>query len=357
MSSDALARPCSGTAAGVPYVALPPTAVDAEPTGDTRLVIAWHGMEPPRSAAAFAAAVPMTGVPVWRVYLELPMFGTRLPEGGVAEVRARAQRDYLTEFYAPVVEEAAAELPATLAELRDQLGVDVGPIGLAGFSAGAAAALLVLARGEVPVSCAALITPIVSPGRLMAALERRTGGSHTWTDESREVADRLDLTGLGAQIVAPNPSIMLVAGAADDLVTPADVAGFRDLLRAKGGTVVEAATFKMGHALAAEPGTEPRPPIAEAVSVDAALTEWFRTRLAQPVEDQDRISWADEAAEPEDDDVPIRAPRIVWSDRADLDEVQATPAATPDPAEKQTEPFRIVPARISQQVLTATVQV
>ncbi|OLT17030.1 hypothetical protein BJF79_18185 [Actinomadura sp. CNU-125] len=36
----------------------------------------------------------------------------------------------------------------------------------------------------------------------------------------------------------------------------------------------------MGHALAAEPGTEARPPITEAVRVDGVLSDWFRDRLA-----------------------------------------------------------------------------
>ena len=35
----------------------------------------------------------------------------------------------------------------------------------------------------------------------------------------------------------------------------------------------------MGHALAAQPGTEARPQIAEAISVDTAVTGWFRDHL------------------------------------------------------------------------------
>jgi hypothetical protein len=73
---------------------------------------------------------------------------------------------------------------------------------------------------------------------------------------------------------------MLVAGGNDDLVSPSDVAELRDALQAWGGTRVEAVTLKMGHALAAEPGLAAEPPIAEAVSVDAALTDWFRARFA-----------------------------------------------------------------------------
>jgi hypothetical protein len=35
----------------------------------------------------------------------------------------------------------------------------------------------------------------------------------------------------------------------------------------------------MGHALAAQPGTEARPQIAESISVDTAVTGWFRDHL------------------------------------------------------------------------------
>jgi dienelactone hydrolase len=279
-SSDQPARPCSGTAAGVPYVALPPTAIDVQPAGPTRLIVAWHGFEPPRSEAAFAAAVPMTGVPAWRVYLGLPMFGTRLPAGGTAEIRARAQHDYLVDLYGPVVQRAAAELPAAVAEIREDLDLVDTPIGLVGFSAGGGAALLALAEGNIQVDAAALIAPIAVPAAVLAAMERRSGGTYTWTDDARAIAGRLDFMSRASEVVARNPALMLIAGGNDDLVTQADLAGLRDLLEAQGGTSIQAVTCRMGHALASEPGLAAQPPIAEAVSVDAALTDWFRERFA-----------------------------------------------------------------------------
>jgi hypothetical protein len=66
--------------AGVPYVALPAAGLkaDREPAP---LIIAWHLNDPPRSAAAMAAALPLAGVAAWRVYLDLPMHGKRqLPD-------------------------------------------------------------------------------------------------------------------------------------------------------------------------------------------------------------------------------------------------------------------------------------
>jgi hypothetical protein len=35
-----------------------------------------------RARAAMAAALPLNGLPAWRVYLGLPLSGSRLPEGG-----------------------------------------------------------------------------------------------------------------------------------------------------------------------------------------------------------------------------------------------------------------------------------
>ena len=60
-----------GIAAGVPYVAHRPAA-DCQ---QAPLVVVLHLMDPPRTEAAMAAALPLAGVPAWRAYLGLPMFG------------------------------------------------------------------------------------------------------------------------------------------------------------------------------------------------------------------------------------------------------------------------------------------
>ncbi|HEU5155961.1 MAG TPA: dienelactone hydrolase family protein [Streptosporangiaceae bacterium] len=231
MSGDELARPRTGTAVGVPYVALPPTAADADPDGTPPLIVAWPGRRPPRTQTALAAAVPMTGIPGWRVYAGLPDG----PDDGA------------------VVEFAAGRAPALVAEVRTDLGLADGPIGLAGFSLGATVALRVLARREVAVTAAALIAPLPD-----AELSGQDGA---------------------AAIAAGDPALLLAGGGNDDAVPPSELAALRDRLRTAGVSDVELATFRMGHALAAEPGTEARPQIAEAISVDAAVTDWFRDHL------------------------------------------------------------------------------
>jgi predicted esterase len=258
MTGDELVRPLSGSVGGVPYLALPPTAVDAEHTGG--LIVCWHGFDAPRNHAAMAAALPMTGVPVWRVFL-----GLRLPDV--------SERDYL-ELLGSVAVRATAELPGAVADLRTQLGLPDGPIGLIGHGEGGTLALLAMAQRRIPIAAAALVAPIAIPARAVQARERRYG-PYPWSAETKEIADRLDMIARAAEIAVGDPAILLVGGGTDLLVPPGDLSALRDEL-AEAGATVEAVSFRMGHALAAEPGTEPRPQIAAAVSVDAALTDWFR---------------------------------------------------------------------------------
>ena len=68
----------SGTAAGVPFTALPPASTTDSPAP---VIVTWHMLDAPRTDAAFAAALPMIGVPAWRVHLAMPMCGARMVDG------------------------------------------------------------------------------------------------------------------------------------------------------------------------------------------------------------------------------------------------------------------------------------
>jgi predicted esterase len=279
MSGDPTNRPVHGTAAGDPYVALPPTAVDAAASGPTRLIVAWPGFDPPRTAAALAAAVPMTGVPVWRVFLDLPGRSPGgLGSGAILETEA-------IEAYCAAVQGAVERLPGVLAEIRRDLAIPDGPVAVAGFSAGAAAALLAVLRDAVPVRTAALVAPVVAPARAARAVEKRSGRDRDWTAHAAALADGLDLGSLAPGLAGRDVPTLLIGGARDRVVPAREITSLRDLLRGHGTGPVESTTFRMGHALAAEPGTEPRPPITEAVQVDTALTDWFRDHLATPSDD------------------------------------------------------------------------
>ncbi|MFC4054375.1 hypothetical protein ACFOY4_32180 [Actinomadura syzygii] len=280
MSGDDHNHPVHGTAAGDAYVALPPTAVDAAPSGPVRLLVAWPGFDPPRTASALAAAMPMTGVPVWRVYLDLPGRASGQPSAGLGS--GAILETATIEAYCAAVEGAAERLPDILADVRQRLGIPDGPVALAGFSAGGAAALLAAARGAVPVTSLALVAPVVAPARAARAVEKRSGRDRSWTEQAAALADRLDLGAAAAALAGREIATLLIGGAKDRVVPAREITSLRDVLRRHETGPVESATFRMGHALAAEPGTEARPPITEAVRVDGVLTDWFRDRLALP---------------------------------------------------------------------------
>src|SRR4051794_37974680 len=121
-----------GTAAGVPFVAIPPAS---GPRPGAPAVVAWHLMAPPCTERAFAAAVPMSGVDAWRIYLGLPMCGSRLPSGGEDELMRRVYADAVREVYGPMTAQAVDEFPSAYAHLRDRFGLAEAPATLVGGSA------------------------------------------------------------------------------------------------------------------------------------------------------------------------------------------------------------------------------
>jgi alpha-beta hydrolase superfamily lysophospholipase len=274
----------SGVAAGVPYVALPP--------GERRdgqvpapLIIAWHLNDPPRSAAAMAAALPLEGVAAWRVYLDLPMHGRRQLPGGLEEFMRLGYQDAVLKAFKPQVTQAMEEFPAVLAELHARLPAADGPIGLVGASIGTLPAQLVIAGGAAEVSAAALISPVIQLAKVVAANERRFGVSYPWSGASQAVAAQLDFVSRAGEIAAraPQPAILLITGASDDPAFPLQAQRLQAELRQRysdpqrlGLTSIPG----MKHALAAEPGIEPAPQTAEAKLVDAAVTDWFSRYLS-----------------------------------------------------------------------------
>ncbi len=275
--------PVSGTAAGVPYVALPPAG---RHDGRERapLIIAWHLNDPPRSAAAMAAALPLSGVAAWRVYLDLPMHGGRQLPGGREEFMRLGYQDAVMKAFEPQVTHAVEEFPAVLAALRVRLPVADGPIGVVGASVGALPAQLVMAGGAVQVAAAALISPVVQLAEVVAANERRFAVSYPWTDASRAVAARFDLVSRAGEIAAldPQPAVLLVTGEHDDPAFPLQAGRLQSELRRRYTDPARVSLTSipgMKHAFAEEPGIEPAPQTAEAELVDAAVSDWFSRYL------------------------------------------------------------------------------
>jgi dienelactone hydrolase len=242
------ADPAVGVAAGAPYVALPPVT----PTSRRApLVVAWHGLEAPRSERAMAVALPLARLAAWRVYLRLQRPGARASADPLALERAlRLDAESLAPgLSGPVVEQAVAALPAVVAALRARLPLASGPIGLLGWSAGASAALLALTEGQVPVRAAALVRPVLR-------------------------VERLDLLARAPEIAKrdPQPAVLVVTGVREDprIGEPAERLwqALADRYRAPGRVAL-----LLAPELALQ-GTE-------VAQVDAAVTDWFGRHLAK----------------------------------------------------------------------------
>ncbi|GAA5111191.1 alpha/beta hydrolase family protein [Pseudonocardia adelaidensis] len=271
----AVSTAITGTAAGVPFRAVPPQGDPA----DAPVVAAWHLMDAPRTEAAFAAALPLAGLDAWRIYLGLPMHGARLPEDGVDGLMRLGYEDAVRNLYGPISAQAAEEFAPAYAELRSRLGFRDGPIGLLGGSLGSAVAQLVLAEGGFDVAAAVLVSPMSQLSPVVEAMGRRFGVTYPWAEPSLEIARRLDFVARADELTGC-PATLLVVGEEDD--EPGFRAPARRLRDALAQRSVEAGLVivpGMGHVLAEEPGTEPAPQLPEAAEVDRLAVDWFSRHL------------------------------------------------------------------------------
>ena len=281
VARSTLSRPIRGTAAGVPYLALPP----ASGISPAPLVLGLHAFEPPRSEAALAGAIPMASLPAWRIYLGLPLFGTRLPEGGVPEINRRGERDYLIELFGPVVEEAAAELRRVTNELRGSLPVTEATA-LVGVGAGAAAGLLALAENRLDVDAAAVINPVVDPALVISAREKRTETDYTWTSQAEETRGWLNFLTRADELAHTGSPLLIINGRQDEVVPPAQGHELYSVLarRMPEHALRHIVVPDLAHMIGPEPGLEPGPLTPAGVLTDRALTEWFHRQLTSPTQ-------------------------------------------------------------------------
>lgn len=273
------AQPFAGTAAGVPYIAVPPSG-QGEPAP---MIVAWHAFEPPRSEVALADSFPLSGTNAWRFYLGLPLFGRRLPEQGVAEVNRLGQSDFLVHLLAPVVWQAMSELHSVVAELRTRFPVGEGPFGLFGIGAGATAALLCLLDGRLPLAAVGAVNPIIDPAPLLYARERHLGVPYAWSEQGRATAAWLDARARCHELAErPYPvPLLLLTGGQDEIAPPRHGQELHDLLAPyhPAGTLRHLVVPDLAHSVGPEPGLEPAPPTPGGVLADRALGEWFRLHL------------------------------------------------------------------------------
>ncbi len=259
--------PITGTAAGVPFTALPPSGGGAAP-----LIVTWHMLDAPRSDAAFAAALPMNDLPAWRVHLGMPMCGARMVDGSTDAIVELAGKDPLMSYLHPFVRQATEEFPAALESIRAQLPVGDGPIGVLGGSLGGAVALRVLTDTKIPVFAGAVVNAAIR----MRSVVDLFPGEYPYDAESEKIVDSLDCIPK-ADVIAARASLLVVSGELDHPALRADALRLVDAV----GEGAELLSIPgLAHPLADEPGIEPAPQLPVAREVDAGLTAWFRRHLA-----------------------------------------------------------------------------
>lgn len=268
-----------GKASGVPYLAVPPPDPDCAP-----VVLAWHPMDPPRTEAAFAAALPLEGLNAWRIYLGLPMSGSRLPAGGMKELAQLGYEDAVHRLHGPVITQAIEEFGAAWPELRAILDLGDAPVAVVGGSVGAAVAASVLVESDLSIRAAVLVSPLLQLRAAVESMAAQFGFDYTWSDGSSAIARRFDFVARAPEIVAHGqPAVLLVVGEDDD------VDGFRkpaeELHRRLEATYADPTRVEliivpnMAHALAAEPGIEPAPQTWQARTVDRRSVRWLEDHL------------------------------------------------------------------------------
>ena len=217
------------TLAGVPAILRVPASIRKPP------IVLWHGLGPPASESDLMKDLPLDDVPAVKVYLGLPLFGARAPAAGAESLAQRQSQDYALKIFDPVVVGAARELPTVLNELH-KLGClrTHDKVGLFGFSAGGAAVLVALMDPKAPVSVAVTINAPSGLRSAVVAFERATKQPYAWSDASRQLAERTDAA-QHASLIAGSASqpraLLLLQGADDNMIAPADAISLAEALR------------------------------------------------------------------------------------------------------------------------------
>ena len=207
----------SASLAGVPAILRVPRIITKPP------IVLWHGFGPPADSRALMAALPLDDVPAVKIYLDLPLFGARSAPGGIDEMIRRQTRDFAFLIFEPTVMGAAYELPDVIKALGARHCMTAAEkIGLFGFSAGGAAALVALEQGRVSVSAAVTLNASTGLSASVQSLERATKRPYAWTPRARLLAKHSDAMPHAADIAAGRPpvALLLIHGSDDEMVSP-----------------------------------------------------------------------------------------------------------------------------------------
>jgi dienelactone hydrolase len=211
--------------ASVPALMRVPAKVTQPP------ILLWHGFGPPASERALMQALPLDDVPAIKIYLGLPQFGAREAPGGRESMARRQSEDLGRLVFEPVVVGAAQELPSVIAALQELHCLRTqDKVGLFGFSAGGAAALIALADGKVRVGTAVIVNASTGLSASVQAYERATKKKYVWSDYTRDLAHRTDAVERAADIARHRPALLIVHGSDDAMLPAQNAIALRDAL-------------------------------------------------------------------------------------------------------------------------------
>src|SRR5215467_2834701 len=143
---------------GVPVLISRPEVVNP----NTRLVVLYHGFGPPENPRALAEVLRLEEMDAILAFVNLPMVADRMPAGGRDELLRVQKEDFVNGFFFRSIRGAIAELPQIVKELTATYHFSDKGIGLFGFSAGGAAALLALIESDVPITAAVTVNAPMS---------------------------------------------------------------------------------------------------------------------------------------------------------------------------------------------------
>ena len=199
---------------GVPVLISRPGIVNP----NTRLIVLYHGFGPPQNPRALAEVLRLEEMDAVLAFVNLPMVADRMPAGGKDELLRVQKEDFVNGFFFRSISGATAELQQIVKDLNATYHLDADKgIGLFGFSAGGAAALLAMLESDVPITAAVIVNAPTSVTQNVENWQRTLKRQFEWNDASRKAASRYDVQ-LNADKIAKRkiqPALLIVQGDAD----------------------------------------------------------------------------------------------------------------------------------------------
>ena len=271
---------------GVPVLISRPGAVNP----NTRLVVFYHGFGPPQNPRALAEVLPLKEMDAILAFVNLPMVADRMPTGGRDELLRVQKEDFVNGFFFRSICGATAELPQIVKELNATYHLDSDKgIGLFGFSAGGAAALLALLESDVPITAAVIVNAPMSVMQNVENWQRMLKRKFEWDDASRKAASRYDVE-LQADKIAERkilPALLIMEGDDDKQlgIEPARRAFQALKQRYVGRGEAERIQFEVIHGLAHNFGPGSSATGSAQASIDLEIEQktknWFERFLCQ----------------------------------------------------------------------------